>query len=333
VSTARGCESRSWLRRTTRPRLVAAQIEPSNAGRHAPHGDNLLGMLAKAAVASTPRGALSFMLLFACAARSTSASADDNDQHRPPMPEPLFNETMTDIDSTDAGEFELELNGSRFQSLRRGAYAMQATLEGEWLVFSRLGLFIEPGFSRSLDSTSAESHNLFGIAGGISWKLLQDFQHNFHLQVELGGRYRLDPSAATDPGESSLPFTIDLRSALREGRWTFRGSVGAEAGGVAAHVPMRASLGVYAPFGSSDRFGFWGIEADVDGGREHPIVVALNFVPSLIPLGLPFKIGLGVPWAIGVRTTEPTLGLLVRLFFESAREIEYGKEHAIGSAH
>jgi hypothetical protein len=220
------------------------------------------------------------------------------------MPEPLFNETMTDVDGDEAGEFELELNGSRFQSLRRGAYAMQASLEGE----------------------SAESHNLLGINGGISWKLIQDFQHDFHLQAELGGRYRLDPSVATDPGESALPFVLDLRTGMREGRWTFRGSFGAEAGGTAAHVPVRGSLGVYTPFGSSDRYGFWGIEADADGGRQHPIVVAVNVVPSLIALGLPFKIGLGVPWAIGVRGTEPTLGLLVRLFYESAREIEYGQE-------
>jgi hypothetical protein len=85
---------------------------------------------------------------------------------------------------------------------------------------------------------------------------------------------------------------------------------------------------VYTPFGSSDRYGFLGIEADADGGRQHPIVVALNLVPSLAPLGLPFAIGLGVPWAIGVRSTEPTLGVLVRLFFESAREIEYGEKDA-----
>jgi hypothetical protein len=244
------------------------------------------------------------------------------------MPEPLFNETMTDVDSDEAGEFELELNGSRFQSLRRGAYAMQASLEGEWLAFRRLGLFVEPGFTQSLDSTGAESHNLLGINGGISWKLIQDFQHDFHLQAELGGRYRLDPSVATDPGESALPFVLDLRTGMREGRWTFRGSFGAEAGGTAAHVPVRGSLGVYTPFGSSDRYGFWGIEADADGGRQHPIVVAVNVVPSLIALGLPFKIGLGVPWAIGVRGTEPTLGLLVRLFYESAREIEYGQKEA-----
>ena len=82
---------------------------------------------------------------------------------------------------------------------------------------------------------------------------------------------------------------------------------------------------MYTPFGA-DRYGFLGVEVDADGARRHPFVVALNFVPSLIPLGLPFKIGFGVPWAIGVPRTEPTLGLLVRVFFESSREIEYGEK-------
>jgi hypothetical protein len=238
----------------------------------------------------------------------TTLAEDKVDEHAL-MPEPLFNETMTDIKGDDPGEVEFEVNGFRWQSLRRGAYAMQATIEAEWLTTRHLGLFVEPLFTQALDASGADARNSFGVNGGISWKLLQDFQRAFHMQAELGGRYPLDPSVTTDPGDPALPFTLDLRSGLQRGRWT-----------------VRASVGVYLPFGASGRYGFWGLEADADGGRRYPAVVALNFVPSLVALGVPFRIGFGIPWAIGVPRTQPVIGLLVRLFVEGASEVAHAEK-------
>jgi hypothetical protein len=40
---------------------------------------------------------------------------------------------LTDVDGDGIGAFDIGLNGSRFLSLRGGAYPMQATAEGEWL--------------------------------------------------------------------------------------------------------------------------------------------------------------------------------------------------------
>jgi hypothetical protein len=239
-----------------------------------------------------------------------------------PLPEPLFNETITDVEGDEVGEFELEINLLGMRALHRGGYELQTSAEIELLVLPRLGLLIEPGVSRGVERAGAGADYLFGVNAGASWKLIQDVQHAFHLQAELTARLPFDVSRASEPGESALPLSADLRSALRRGAWTLRGSVGVEAGGRAAHVPMRGSLGLYLPLGD-DRNGFWGVEADADGGRERPFLVALNLVPSLVSLGLPFKIGIAVPWAIGVRSGEPALGLLLRLFIESERELHY----------
>jgi hypothetical protein len=51
-------------------------------------------------------------------------------------------------------------------------------------------------------------------------------------------------------------------------------------------------------------------------------VAAANIVPNLVPAGIPFGVGLALPWAIGERDTRPSLGLFVRIFYESSREIE-----------
>jgi len=51
----------------------------------------------------------------------------------------------------------------------------------------------------------------------------------------------------------------------------------------------------------------------------------LNLEPNLAALHLPFRLGLAVPWNVGGNATTPIVGLYVRLFFESAREVEFGR--------
>jgi hypothetical protein len=253
-----------------------------------------------------------------------SAFAQDDATHRQPMPEPLLAETITDIEGREAGELELELNGLNWRALRGGAQKWQASLEGEFLVTGHLGLRLEALYQRAAP-VDADGARPLGVNAGASWKLLQDFRHDLHLQAEVGFRYPSDAANAVEPGESPLPLVADLRAGWRRGPWTLRGSFGVGAGTAAAHAPFRSTVGVFAPLGPSERYGFWGIEMDGDAARRTPAVLALNLVPNLEPLRLPFRIGLALPWAIGARETEPSLGIFVRIFVESEREIAYGE--------
>ena len=242
------------------------------------------------------------------------------------MPEPLLTETVTDLDGRESGELEFELNASQFRSRRGGGGAWQASLEGEWLATRHLGVRLEPSLTQTIETAGASSERLLGINGGVSWKLLQDFRHDFHLQAEATGRYPWETNARVDPGESALPLSFDLRSGIRRGFLTIRAGVGVNAGAAAAHLPLRGSLALLTGFGTSDRFGFWGIEVDADGARRAPVVVALNIFPNLIPLGLPGKFGLAIPLAIGVGDWQPSMGVFVRVFIDSASEIEQGRK-------
>lgn len=251
----------------------------------------------------------------------------DDDPKRPPMPEPIFTETVTDLDGDEAGELEVELNASTLRARRGGAYLYQGSVEVEWLATRRLGLRFEPLASRGRDPGALEAKTEVGASAGVSWKLMQDFAHDFHLQVEALGRAPWNhTSIIAQPGDPELPFVLDLRSGVRMGWLTVRSGVGVGAGGSSAHAPVRASLALLTNFEPSGRFGFWGIEMDADAARDDPFVLALNIVPDLTPTGLPFRVGLALPWNIvGISSGEPGLGIFVRLFYVSGREIEFGR--------
>ena len=159
---------------------------------------------------------------------------------------------------------------------------------------------------------------------GASWKLLQDFARDEYIQVEALA-HTLESTDVTEPGESPLPFAFDLHAAKRFGWLTVRGRAGVSVGGPAAYVPLRGGIALMTGFARSLRYGFWGIELEADGARSAPFVLALDLIPNLAALGLPFRIGLAIPWNIGADGTKPALGLYVRLFFESSREVEFGR--------
>ncbi|HEX8789871.1 MAG TPA: hypothetical protein VF765_02895 [Polyangiaceae bacterium] len=212
---------------------------------------------------------------------------------------------------------ELEANGSNLASLRGNRHSLDASVEIEWLVTRRLGLRLEPTISRdgSVDA---------GVSYGASWKLVQDFAHDFHLQLELLGRVPTTDTEIVQPGDPDQPLALDLRAAWRAGPLTFRPGVGVGAFGEADHSPARASLAVLAPFEGTGRFGFWGFEVDADGGRESPAVVAFELVPHLEPLGIPLGIGFALPMVVDAPEDRPSFGFYLRVFYESAREIEFG---------
>jgi hypothetical protein len=250
------------------------------------------------------------------------ARAAESDEARPPMPEPILNETTTDIDGTKPGELEVEATASVLRSRTGGAFDLELSPEIELLLTRRLGVKFEPFFERAAIA-SLPPKSSGGLTGGLSWKLLQMFGDDFHLQGEMEGRVPTDSSTVVQPGESPLPLSFDLRSGYRRSAWTLRSSVGVSAGGPSAHVPLRGSAALFTGFEPTMRLGFWGIEIEADGARANPAVVALDLVPSLLPARVPFSLGFVLPYSVGADGKAPSYGFLVRLFIESERERQY----------
>ena len=230
-----------------------------------------------------------------------------------PLPEPIFAETVTDIDTVDA-DVEVELSALSLRALRGGASFVSAEVEAEWLVASMLGF--------RLEGRLATPGVLVGGTAGVSWKLLRDFERDVYAQIEAVA-HTLDRNDVIEPGESPSPFTLDLRLGKRLGPLTLRGSAGVAFGG--PRLGARGSVALLTGFGPTTQFGFWGLELDADTSRPSPFVTALDIEPNLAALHLPFRLGFAIPWSLGGAASLPSVGLFVRLFFESAREVEYGR--------
>jgi hypothetical protein len=253
----------------------------------------------------------------------TSARADNLDEARSPMPEPIVEETTTDIDGRDVGELEYEANAVWLRSRVAGAFDLQLSAEVEWLIVRRFGVKLEPFYERGADA-GASTTTSQGITGSASLKLVQDFKDDFHLQAEASWRVPTDVSTTVDPGESPLPFSFDLRSGFRRAGWTLRNSLGVSAGAVGAHVPIHGSAALLTEIEPSGTCGFWGVEVEADGARPNPVLVALELVPSLLPAGLPFSLGFVLIYSVAADPSAPSYGFMVRLFVESERERDYG---------
>jgi hypothetical protein len=255
---------------------------------------------------------------------AADALADEAREHAP-LPEPILTETVTDIDGNEPGELELEANGSTFRARRGGAYALDASVEAEFIVHRLLGLRLEPSLAGGREGAPLASQRAAGVSGGAALKLVQDFERAFFLDAEVVGRLPWSEESIVQPGDPELPFAVDLRAAMRRGPLTVRWGLGVGAFGEPAHAPLRASLALLAPFEGSGRFGFWGVEFDADGARPAPFVAAVNIVPNIVPAGVPLRVGLALPWSIGERDDRPSLGVFVRVFYEAAREIEFAR--------
>jgi hypothetical protein len=240
-----------------------------------------------------------------------------------PLPEPLINETTTDIDGTEAGEAEFEGNGIWLRARRGGATSLDTSLEVEWLILRRLGLRLEPSLERDKDGRSATS---FGVGGGLSWKLLQDFERQVFVDVEARGRWPFTRETYLRIDEPELPFALATNAGMRLGFLTLRGSLGIEFGNTTPAAAPRAGLAALAPLDASGRFGFFGLEVNMDAARGAPLIVAPNLVPNFVPAGFPLRVGLALPWVVGAEGTRPSFGLYVRLFYESSREILFAKK-------
>jgi hypothetical protein len=274
----------------------------------------------------SPRRAAALAALATAEFGTAVAAADE--RGNVPLPEPLLTETVTDLDSNAVGELELEANGSIHRARRGGAYANNASLEAEWIMHPRFGVRIEPSFAWGREGTPLTPSREASVSAGAALKLVEDFERRFFLQAEVLGRMPWDESAIVQPGEPTLPFGVDLRAGIERGPITLHLGVGAGAFGPVAHVPLRGSIAVLTPFERSGRFGFWGLEVDADGARAAPFVAAANIVPNLVPIGVPLRVGIAFSWAIAERDDQPSLGVFLRVFYESTREIEFAKGQA-----
>jgi hypothetical protein len=235
------------------------------------------------------------------------------------LPEPILTETVTDIDSDERGELELAANGLAFRARRGGAFSLDASVEAEWIVHRLVGVRVEPTFALSRDAGQSSSATELGASAGVAFKLFQDFERSLFVQAEVLARLPWDESAIVQPGDPALPLAIDVRAATRRGPLTLRWGIGAGAYGEAAHYPLRGSVAALLPFEGTGRLGFWGLEVDVDGARTAPLVAAPNLVTKL-PGGIPLRLGLALPLAIGETAERPSFGFLVRVYYESDRE-------------
>lgn len=262
-------------------------------------------------------------ILLASVGGSASARAEEP-LHRP-LAEPVFTESVTDIDG-DPGEVEYEANLAKVAARKGGASAAFTSLEVEWRALENLGLRLEPSYTRLVDTGGTSAHGVFGVNGGIGIGLLHDLTHDLHLQAELLGRStESDGASVFEPESTVLPFAADLLAAVRSGAWTLRATVGGEAGGAFAHAPAHTDAALLWDVDAEGSFGFLGLEARTDWARAAPLVLAPEVVANLAPLGLPFTLSTALPMNLWSDPRQPSFGVFVRLLLLSGREFEYGR--------
>jgi hypothetical protein len=211
------------------------------------------------------------------------------------MPEPLIGESVTDIDSTEAGELEGDATGV----IRRPGGLWTTELEIEWRALSRLGVSLEGTAAREVTGTTATE-----LRPALAFVLLHDQARDFHLMIDATARL-FENDSEPGLGEPALPVAFSLRGGIRR-RWlTLRGALGASAGGHSAHVvPLRAEAAALVEV----PFGFWGVEGMADLARSSPWMLA----PEVVLGTGAVQIGAALPWEPGTGR----FGALVRLIFE-----------------
>jgi hypothetical protein len=254
-----------------------------------------------------------------------AASASDDPSEHAPLPESILTESTTDVDAYEAGEFELESNLSSIGEARGGTNTTSIDLEFEWRILSFFGTRIEPSFTHTTFARDGRDQG-FGLSTGLALGLLHDFAHDAHLQLEFNARhYSVEDSRSIDLGETVLPYEPQLLGAWRIDRVTFRGSVGVEFGpGTVAHAPIDIESSIFTGFDRDARLGFVGLESDVDLARVAPLMIGPDVVASLTTFDLPLQIGVAVPWFVGSPTQRANIGVLLRLFYLSEREVAFG---------
>lgn len=245
------------------------------------------------------------------AALLSARAARAEGEIRPRMPEPILTESITDLDGTEAGEVEVDLNVGTLGALSGGDRIRGASVEAEWRATSRLGLVLEPSYDVEGGAGAP------GLHAGVSYAVLHDLRHDLHVQVEAAARlFGSEHSDATIPGETALPLSLGVRAGIRAGHWTFRPSAGIEVGPRTADVPLWAGAALLHELGAGGALGFFGVEVEADGAQATPFVVAPNYVVDLALAGVPCHVGLAIPWVVGAARATPQIGTYLRLLVE-----------------
>jgi hypothetical protein len=165
------------------------------------------------------------MLALGSSARAEAHDSIVGPALRPKMPEPLLTESVTDQDGTEAGELELDLNGSAWRRTS-GPRQWQSSLEIEWRAFERLGVSLELGVGGLLEGGARP---VMSMRPAASWVLLHAPSLDFHLMVEASARISRDDSdVVQDPGEGRVRRCVariagapDFRARSRAGLTLF----------------------------------------------------------------------------------------------------------------
>jgi hypothetical protein len=254
-------------------------------------------------------GSAALLPLALMAARALGADGVSGER-RPPLPEPLIAESITNIDGTQAGELEFDVEALLLRH-STGETTSGLGVEAEWRATRHLGLAVEAAVSR----TASDEPTLGQVRAGLAWSLGHDLARDFHVQAEATARFGGDDEErAEGPLELPHPYSAGLRAALRSGPLTLRAGMGAAFGGGASLFVHLAAL---RTFGGSALRGFAGLEVNANVGAGAP----LSFVPQVVftvPLfSAPVDVGLGAPWSPGLRSGEPaSIGGVVRVVFE-----------------
>ncbi|MFT3835532.1 MAG: hypothetical protein QM723_00860 [Myxococcaceae bacterium] len=181
--------------------------------------------------------------------------------HEGEMPEPILVESITDLDTKEAGELELEIGTSTLST--RGTWATR--LEAEWRFTGHLGLMLEAGLT-TLHNPDPN------VRVGASFAAFHDDALGLHAQVlafaTLHGAE--DENALLDPAEPATDFALGAHAGWHRNWWTVRAELTAGFGGHVSHLPVRANLALLA----GNHLAFFGVESLLDFARFDPWTIA-----------------------------------------------------------
>jgi hypothetical protein len=141
------------------------------------------------------------------ASRALAADGDSEERGRkPPLPEPMIAESITNIDGTEAGELEFDVEALLLR-LSSGGTASGLGVEAEWRATRNLGLAVEAAVTRAASDEPTPGQ----VRAGLAWSLGHDLARDLHVQAEATARFGGDDEErAEGPLELPHPYSVGL---------------------------------------------------------------------------------------------------------------------------
>jgi hypothetical protein len=217
--------------------------------------------------------------------------------HEGEMPEPILVESITDLDTTEAGELELELGTS---TLNNGQWATR--LEAEYRVTGHLGLLLE-------SSITTLGHSDPQVRAGVSFAGYHNTTLGLHLQflayAALHGSE--EKNALLDPAEPGTDFALGAHAGWHRDWWTVRAELTGGFGGHVSHLPVRANVALLA----GTPFAFIGVESMLDFARFDPWTIAAEAELREELGDFALRLAIAVPWR--PRTDKNEVAVMLRV--------------------